>query len=184
MENTPNRIYTADEFFEMIPETNKQYELHEGEILALASPSVMHQRLSRKLVAKLDSFISSKGGSCEPFNAPLDVKLDDYNVVQPDVFVVCDRDKIGNKRINGAPDFVIEVRSDNRSIDLVTKLSLYMRFGVREYWIADLKNRKVLVYRFEESDNLEILGFDESIPVGIFGGELSIQISGLVDGDL
>lgn len=184
MENTANRIYTADEFFEMIPETNKQYELHNGELIALASPTELHHDIATELFTALRSFIRARNGKCKPFLAPMDVKLNKYNVVQPDVFVVCDESKRDGKRVNGAPDLVIEVMSDNRYNDLVRKLDLYMRFGVREYWIVDLKNEKVLVYRFEETDIPEILGFDESIPVGIFGGELSIQISGLVDGDL
>ena len=182
MENTAGRLYTAAEFFEMIPETNEPYELHSGEVIALATPSVEHQRISRELVFRLGAFIKSRGGSCEPFNAPLDVMLDDLNVVQPDVFVVCDPDKIGKKRITGAPDFVIEIMSSNRYHDLVRKFGLYMQSGVRKYWIIDLQNRKTLVYRLEKTDLPELYPFDEPIPVGIFGGELSIEVSELTGG--
>ena len=112
----------------------------------------------------------------------MDVKLDDQNVVQPDVFVVCDRDKIDSKRINGAPDLVIEIMSSNRYIDLFRKLDLYSRLGVREYWIVDPRDRKIIVYFFEQTDYPQIFTFDDSIPVGIFGGELSIAISGLING--
>ncbi len=182
MENTVPKKYTADDFFEMLPETKEHLELHDGEIVALASPNVLHHDIATELFTELRSYIRSKGGSGKPFLAPLDVKLDDQNVVQPDVFVVCDRDKIDSKRINGAPDLVIEIMSSNRYIDLFRKLDLYSRLGVREYWIVDPRDRKTIVYFFEQTDYPQIFTFDDSIPVGIFGGELSIAISGLING--
>ncbi|MBR1764583.1 MAG: Uma2 family endonuclease [Ruminococcus sp.] len=179
MDSTAEKLYTADEFFMAIPETKEHYELHDGEIVALASPSVLHHNISTEVFSALRDYVRSKGGRCKPFIAPLDVKLDDHNVVQPDVFVVCRPEIIGEKRINGAPDLVIEVMSDNRYTDLVKKLELYGRFGVREYWIVDPKNEKTLVYFFEKNEYPAIYPFSEPVPVGIYDGELSINISEL-----
>lgn len=172
--------YTAEQYYALTGETNQPMELHNGEIVYLAAPSIRHQRITGGLYSRLRGFISAKGGGCEPFISPTDVKLDDYTVVQPDVFVVCDKNKIDEKRINGAPDLVVEVTSENRNIDLVTKLEMYSRFGVREYWIVDLKFERVLVYSFESGDYPIIYSFAEEAPVGIYGGELSIKISELM----
>lgn len=175
-----NRKYTAEEYFNENPETNRHIELRDGEIVSLASPSVIHQRISGGIYRKIGNFIDSNNGKCEPFISPLDVRLDDYNVVQPDIFVICDPSKFDNKRCYGAPDWTIEVLSENRKDDLINKLALYQEHGVREYWIVDPKNEKTLVYFFEQSDFPSIYTFDTAIPVGIYGGELSINIKDLI----
>ena len=179
MDNTAEKKYTAEQYYAMTGETNRPMELHNGVIVDLAAPSIKHQRIVGGLYSRILQIISGKGGGCEPFISPTDVKLDDYTVVQPDVFVVCDKNKIDEKRINGAPDLVVEVTSENRNIDLVTKLEMYSRFGVREYWIVDLKFERVLVYSFESGDYPMIYSFADEAPVGIYGGELSIKISEL-----
>lgn len=175
-----NLKYTADEYFNMGRETNLHIELRDGEIVDFASPTVEHQRIVGVLYSKILGFIDKNKGKCEPFISPLDVKLDDYNVVQPDVFVFCDPSKYDEVRCYGAPDWCIEVLSANRSDDLVDKLSLYSKHGVREYWIVDPKNRKTLVYCFEKSDLPSIYTFDSAVPVGIYNGELSITINDLI----
>ena len=173
---------TADEFFEMFPEetVSERFELHEGEIVAVASPTVQHQRICGGAYFQIRSFISQKGGKCEVFVSPVDVKLNDWTVVIPDVFVMCDPSKIDEKRCYGAPDWVIEVTSTNRSDDLFYKLNLYQQAGVREYWIVDPKNEKTLVYFFEKNDLPNIYTFETPIPVEIYDRELSIKIADLL----
>lgn len=173
--------YTAEEYFELAPiNDSERYELISGEIVAQAAPSTVHQRLVGKLFRKIGNFIDSNNGRCEPFVAPYDVKLDDNNVVQPDVTVICDIDKINDKRCEGAPDLVIEVTSSNYGRDYVDKLDLYRRAGVREYWIVDPLYRRVMVYFFEKSDFPDIYTFDNDVPVGIYGGKLTINIAQLL----
>jgi Uma2 family endonuclease len=124
------------------PYTYQQYEeLPEGVRLEIiggvvydmtASPLVKHQQIVVNLAALFYQFF--KGKPCRPFVAPLDVVLDDINVVEPDVFVVCDQDKITEKNIKGAPDLVIEVLSPSNNVkDRRDKKWLYERHGVREY---------------------------------------------------
>lgn len=173
--------YTAEEFFSLIPENDsQQHELIDGEIVALSAPSIIHQRLSMRLSVHIGGYILSKKGKCEPFAAPTDVVIDGANVVQPDVFVICDPSKYDDKRCYGAPDWCIEVLSTNRSNDLIDKLILYQKHGVREYWIVDPENEKVLVYFFERSELLSIYTFDSDIPVGIYDGKLSIRINDMI----
>ncbi|MBQ8296924.1 MAG: Uma2 family endonuclease [Ruminococcus sp.] len=173
--------YTAEEFFELSPESSsEQYELINGEIVALASPSELHQRILGEIFAELRNYIKSNMGSCRPFVAPFDVKLNDSNVVQPDVMVICDRDKLDGKRCNGAPDLVIEVASSNYARDYIDKLDLYSKAGVREYWIVDPAYNKILVYFFEKNRFPNIYTFDAAVPVGIYDGKLNICIAELL----
>ena len=172
--------YTAEEFFNESPETKQHVELRDGKIIDFATPTIEHQDIVGGLYSEIRSFIKRNSGDCKPFVSPLDVKLDDYNVVQPDVFVICDPSRFDDKRCYGAPDWCIEVLSTNRRDDLIDKLALYQKFGVREYWIVDPKNEKTLVYFFENSDFPNIYTFDAAVPVGIYGGKLNICIKDLL----
>lgn len=124
------------------PYTYQQYEeLPEGVRLEIiggvvydmaASPNVRHQAITGNIYSIIKVFL--RGKPCKPFMAPLDIVLDDINVVEPDVFVVCDQDKITEKNIQGAPDLVIEVLSPSNNVkDRRDKKWLYERHGVREY---------------------------------------------------
>lgn len=180
MPTPKDRKYTADEFFELKNESDERYELIHGEIVALATPTEIHRRIVGEVHFQLLGYIKRKGGSCVPFVSPFAVKLDDENVVEPDVFVVCDPDKRDGKRVNGAPDLVVEVVSTNRSDDFVRKLGLYKDFGVKEYWIVDPPHERTLVYYFVESNSPSIYTFDQPIPVSIYGGEPTITIGDMI----
>ena len=172
--------YTAEEYFAKTPESNKHIELRDGVIIEFESPTELHQDIVLGLGADIRSFIRANKGECKIMISPFDVKLDDFNVVQPDVLVVCDKNKMDGKRCHGSPDWVIEVLSTNRRDDLVDKLALYSKHGVREYWIVDPKNEKTLVYFFEKSDFPNIYTFDTDIPVGIYDGKLNINFKELI----
>ncbi|SFC20828.1 Uma2 family endonuclease [Butyrivibrio sp. YAB3001] len=169
--------YTVDDY-EEIPE-DQRYELIDGCLIKMDSPTSTHQLIAGQLHSKLLTYISANKGKCIPFVAPTDVQLDkdDKTMVVPDVFVVCDRDKITPKRIFGAPDLIIEILSDStKSKDMKTKLAKYMNAGVREYWMIDLDKQKVIVHDFANED-ISIYAFDDSIPVMIFDGKCTIDFS-------
>jgi Uma2 family endonuclease len=93
-------------------------------------------KLYSRLEHRLEQWLSNK--ACRPFIAPVDVVLSEYDIVQPDVFVVCDRNKITDANIQGAPEVVIEVLSPATALkDLREKKNLYEKFGVKEYVIID-----------------------------------------------
>ncbi len=132
-----------------------RYELLDGEAVMMTAPSTMHQRVIRELVTQLTIALRSKSKDCEVFPAPFDVRLgtaDAANdqtrtVVQPDISVICDRNKLDDKGCKGAPDWIIEVLSPSTaSIDLIRKLRLYERFGVREYWVIHPTDRVVMMW--------------------------------------
>ncbi|MDO4156956.1 MAG: Uma2 family endonuclease [Oscillospiraceae bacterium] len=163
-----SKKYTVSEYYALLETENTPTELMEGIIVDMASPNIQHQRISGNLHFALKQHIHSHNGACEVFNAPTDVQLDEYNLVIPDVFIACHPDRFDSQKYNGAPDFVAEVVSTNRSDDFIKKLYLYQRAGVREYWIIDPKAQKTVVYQFEESLFPTIYPFDMPIPVGIY----------------
>ena len=111
----------------------KRWEIIDGEVYAMSpAPSLKHQRISRNITAAIAPYF--KGKPCEPFEAPTDVVLDEYNVVQPDLLVVCDKSKLTAANVQGAPDLVIEILSPSTTVkDRREKMALYERFGVQEY---------------------------------------------------
>ena len=111
-----------------------------GTVYAMSSPGYRHQIILGRLFGQLDSQLDKHG--CSPVIAPFDVHPlydlgDEYTLVQPDLFIFCDKSKLKENRYNGAPRFIIEILSANRSHDMVTKLNLYQKAGVQEYWIVD-----------------------------------------------
>ena len=133
---TEKKKYTYEDYLKT-PD-DKRYELIEGELLMTPSPVPGHQRISRKIAVRLERFITEKNLG-EVFYAPCDVHLDDENVLQPDIlFIARERlDIIGDKNIQGAPDLVIEIISESSAYrDMVQKKKLYVRFGIKEYWIV------------------------------------------------
>ena len=117
------------------------------------------------------------------FISPIDVQLDcdEKTMVQPDVVILCQREKLKKWGIYGAPDFVLEVISPSTGRkDCLKKLTKYEKAGVREYWILDPQQKKLLAYDFEGEGCPMICGLEQPVPVGIFQGELVVDFSGVV----
>lgn len=173
--------YTAEQFYAIIPEENTQAELINGEIIMLAGASTRHQQIVGEVHYALLSHIKRNKGGCSVFMSPYDVELDDRNVYQPDILVICDPSKIGDKRACGAPDLVIEVLSEsNMKRDLTVKHAVYFSSGVREYWIVDPFKERTIVYRFDDPVDISFYPFDKPVPVGIWDGALEITIAELL----
>lgn len=158
------------EQYEALPE-DKRVEVFDGVIYDMSSPSQIHQAISIQLSTIINNYILRKKGPCSIFNAPFDVKLSDNPliIVQPDIMIVCDRDKLDGKRCNGAPDFIIEIASSsNPSDDYIRKLYFYKNYGVREYWIVDPKRKTITVNYFEGNIVSVQYPFDSIIKVNIY----------------
>lgn len=158
------------EQYEALPE-DVRAEVFEGQLYYMASPSQEHQTISMELSTMLNTYLKSKKASCRVFHAPFDVKLSDSPliIVQPDLMIVCDKDKLDGKRCNGAPDFIIEIVSPgNPSDDYIRKLYYYKNAGVREYWIVDPRTKKVIVYYLEQIDfQMLAYTFQDKVKVNI-----------------
>ena len=170
--------YTLEDYY-ALPE-DKRYELIDGVLYEMTVPTTVHQIIALQMCYQIERFIEEREGNCMTYIAPVDVQLDcdDKTMVEPDVIILCDR----SKDINGAPDFVAEVLSKStRRKDIGVKTYKYSNAGVREYWIIDPKDRKIIVYEFAQEDDAEdtvsIYGFQDRIPVGIYNGELEIDFA-------
>ncbi len=161
-------IYTIDDIY-ALPD-GERAELIDGKIYYMAPPNTKHQRLLNYISTEINIHIRNNQGDCEVFPAPFAVFLNENNenYIEPDISVICDKNKISDKGCNGAPDWVIEIVSPgSKAMDYFTKLFKYRTAEVREYWIVDPMKELVTVYQFEK-ETMEQYSFDEDIPVGIY----------------
>lgn len=130
-----SQLFSWNEYKEW-PE-DERWQIIDGQAYCMtAAPTIRHQKLTGNFYRIIGNALAGK--RCVPFIAPTDVVFDDYNIVQPDVLVVCDKSKITDANIQGAPDLVIEVISPSNSfMDKKLKLELYERFAVPEYLLVD-----------------------------------------------
>ena len=137
---------------------DERIELIDGEAVMMAPPSTSHQIISGELFRQLANFLEGK--KCLAIPAPFAVRLFEREgdppanvrtVVEPDISVICDRNKLDAHGCKGAPDMVIEILSpSNRRHDRLVKLDLYQRAGVREYWIVSPEAQTVEVFLLED----------------------------------
>lgn len=159
-------------------EDDMRYELIEGYPVMMApGPSTVHQDILGELFAQFHAYL--KGKRCKVYLSPFDVRLferegdhpaDVDTVVQPDMTVVCDRSKVDQKGIQGAPDLIVEILSPSSwRHDCLVKYNLYQRAGVKEYWIVDTEKQVVLVHTLEEGQYHASKAYTarDTVPVGV-----------------
>jgi len=168
--------YTYADYLEW--DDSERWELIDGVAYnMLPAPSRKHQKISQILSREIGIYL--KGKTCEIYTAPFDVRLslgdDDQkagNVVQPDIVVVCDKSKLDDRGCNGAPDFIIEILLPSTAkMDMILKLNLYEKAGVKEYWLVHPTDHTVTVFKLGEDGKYgryEVYEQPEQLPVGIF----------------
>lgn len=159
-------------------------ELIDGTFFYMEAPHARHQAVASELSARFRDYIVKNGGKCRTWGAPVNVQLDcdDKTMVQPDVIILCDKRKMRDGSVFGAPDLVAEVLSDSTArIDRVVKKEKYRKAGVREYWMVDRMFRKVMVCHFEKGEADRIYGPDEEVPVGIYDGKCRVNFREIFD---
>jgi Uma2 family endonuclease len=137
-------------------------ELIKGHITPMAAPSRRHQGISWQLTLTVgNAFLNKK---CNAYAAPFDVRLFDkskskkankdvYSVIQPDICIICDEEKLDDSGCQGAPDLVIEILSPgNSKKEMRTKKQLYEENGIREYWVIDPERETVHQFVLGDSD--------------------------------
>ena len=140
-------IWTYQDYLHL-PDDGKTYQIIGGELIMAPAPSLSHQGVSRNLEFIIWNFVK-RHNLGEVFDAPVDVIFSQVNVAQPDIVYISSSrlNKLKEKGVFGAPDWVIEILSPSTSdMDLRLKHQLYQRFGVREYWIVDPTEKQVEVY--------------------------------------
>ena len=166
-DNAQSVMLTADDYL-LMPEGGPRYQLVEGELSQMPSPSDLHQAIVTNLVIIIGMFLRTTSlGKLRV--APLDVYLDDVNVFQPDILFLSN-ERLGllsERGVEGAPDFVVEVLSPRTArLDVGPKRRTYERHGVKEYWLIDPNGQTVTVYRGD-------LGGDH--PVGVFSRDAVLE---------
>lgn len=162
-------------------EENERIEIINGEAVMMAPPSSVHQEIAAELTRQFGNYLEGK--RCKVYPAPFGVRLferdgeapeDVDTMVEPDLSVVCDSNKLDKHGCKGAPDLVIEILSPStRRHDRLIKLGLYQRAGVREYWIVDPENKAVQVFLQDGGGSLKIhedYGREDVAKVNVLSG--------------
>lgn len=156
----PAGVYSYADYLKW--QFDERVELFLGKLFPMSAPNTRHQRYSRRVSFAIEGYLQGK--SCELFVAPFDVRLPDsrkrsrfdgdiYTVVQPDLCVICDPDKLDSRGCLGAPDLMIEILSPgNTKKEMKNKFRLYEEAGVREYWVIEPEDKFVLVYELREGE--------------------------------
>jgi len=171
-----SKTYTYADYLQW--KFEERIELIKGKIFKMSpAPSSAHQRISRKILVAIDVFLY--GQPCEVFNAPFDVRLtkklksneEVQTVVQPDICVICDRNKIDEKGCLGAPDIVVEILSPgNNKKELQNKYEVYEENGVQEYWVVSSQDKTFLKYTLDDH------GSYSSSKLLTFGSEVTTDV--------
>ena len=162
-----DRRYTYSDYLQW--DDDQRCELIDGVRIMMSAPSRRHQKIISNLHYLLYGLL--KGKSCEVYAAPFDVRLNadtlDDTVVQPDILVICDSEKLDDAGCKGAPDFIIEILSPSTSShDRHLKFDLYRRVGVREYWIVEPDTKKVFAHILRNEDYItRIYGEADTVPI-------------------
>ncbi len=150
----PNGFYSYFDYLSW--QFEQRVELIKGKIFPMAAPNRRHQKASGYLSGRF--FIFLEKSPCEYYAAPFDVRLYDnqksikknqnFNtVVQPDVCIICDKDKLDDRGCKGAPDLIVEILSPgNSKKEMDTKKRLYEENAVKEYWIINFDYEQVFQF--------------------------------------
>lgn len=149
--------YTYGQYYQW--DDGERWELIDGVPYSMTpAPVRRHQGISINVLVRIAEFL--KGKPCKVYHAPFDVRLPEFTgqedndvptVVQPDLVVVCDEEKLDDRGCRGAPDLVVEILSPSTSRkDIGVKFSLYERHGVREYWIIHPAEESLMVFTIGE----------------------------------
>ena len=174
---------------------DKRRELINGFIHLMSAPNALHARITHLTSWFIEAFVRQRKGKCKIFHAPFDVRLPKnnevtndkiYNVVQPDICVICDLSKLDDRGCIGAPDLIVEVLSPSTlKYDWNYKFNLYEAAGVREYWIVDPKAKTANVFLLQPDDKYDlgtVYECNQKAPVCIFEG-LEIDLNELFEQD-
>lgn len=143
---------------EAIPDDGNRYELIEGEIFMSRAPGITHQRTLRNLMECFFNYLAGNPvGEILPGPGLI---FDEHNAVIPDLVFVSNRKReriMSGERLIGSPELVIEIVSpgkENEERDKETKVRLYGKFGVKEYWVVDPGNQTITIHVWNRSGHL------------------------------
>ncbi|HOJ09211.1 MAG TPA: Uma2 family endonuclease [Clostridiales bacterium] len=169
-----------EEFIERYEKTEERLEYIDSRVYAMGSPNHTHQSIVGYLFNSFYTFFNGK--ECKPFVAPYDIHFENSHnkaCVQPDIFVMCDKENLRDGKYYGVPALVVEVLSPaSCTKDTMTKLNLYWREGVSEYLLVEPREQIVYYWYFREKELIiqKTLGVEHVLKSNMFSG-LEIKIS-------
>lgn len=167
-----NTHISYEKYLSLRENSDNMLEFIEGVVYMSPSPSIKHQLVSSNLHTEFGTYL--KGKPCKVFSAPTDIELskeevEGRKIVIPDLSIICDKSGFTDNRYVGVPNLIVEILSpSNQGHDLVTKFNLYMKYGVKEYWIVNPMKEAITVYTlnddglYEQADIKVGKGFIES----------------------
>jgi Uma2 family endonuclease len=147
-------LLTYDDYARLTPPDSGNYELHNGQIIYMTSPIMLHQLVSNNLATDLTMYIR-KFKLGRVFTAPMDTVFTTVDTFQPDILFLSNErlHLIGDKKIEGAPDLVVEILSPaNRPKEMGYKKVIYEMTNVREYWVINLDKQILTQYENIEGE--------------------------------
>ena len=175
-----NGIYTYADY--LMWKIKDRVEILKGKIFQMGAPSLTHQAVSMNFSRLLSNYFYKT--PCKLFAAPFDVCLakkgekdnEVYTVVQPDLCVVCDADKLDERGCWGAPDLIIEILSPgNSKKELKNKYELYQEAGVREYWLVHSQDEYLIINVLENNLYRALPPFVDKEVTSVIFPDLSLQ---------
>lgn len=157
---------------------NERWEIIDGVPYMQAAPIWQHQAVSMALSSQFYNYLLGK--SCQVFAAPFDLRLskldikdeDTTNVYQPDLTIICDKEKLSKTGFCGVPEMVVEILSPTTAkSDRLLKFNTYEKFGVKEYWIVEPDTKLVSVFILQDNGRygrIEVYTEDDKVKVSIF----------------
>ncbi|MBI3852142.1 MAG: Uma2 family endonuclease [Verrucomicrobia bacterium] len=147
----PDKVWTYEDYLSL--DDGVYFEIINGKALMSPSPELFHQRWARKIFLAVERHVEARKLG-EVFFAPIDVVLDEKNVVQPDLIFISNANAriLERRGVMGAPDLVVEIISPTSlRRDRYDKRELYARFSVKEFWLADVANRSIEILSLQKS---------------------------------
>ncbi|MGB0521913.1 MAG: Uma2 family endonuclease [Flammeovirgaceae bacterium] len=179
-----NKTYSYADY--LLWQLKERVELIKGKLFKMPpAPSMQHQRVSGRIYGEFWSYFKNK--PCEVFSAPFDVRLPKksnadekvFTVVQPDICIVCDKEKLDRRGCIGAPDLVIEILSPgNSKKEMQEKFDVYEEAGVREYWLVDFYAKNVIMYVLKDNQYIGLKPFTEDVMLNSYiFPEITIELA-------
>ncbi|MEI3612184.1 Uma2 family endonuclease [Pseudogracilibacillus sp. SO30301A] len=157
---------------------DERIEIINGTPYLQAAPSRIHQEILSEIHRQIANYLIDK--NCKVYPAPFAVILDleeeeeedIKNVVEPDITIVCDEEKLDDRGCKGSPDMVVEIISPSTARkDKIEKFNLYEKTGVQEYWIVEPEEKILSVFTLQANQRYGRPGLyseDDNVPVSIF----------------
>ena len=176
--------YQLEDYFNL--EEKRNIELIDGIFYSGDTPSMIHQTVVFEIGHQIQRYIAQTDMPCLTFVSPEEVQLngDERTLLKPDVSLICDPSRLSKNRIIGAPDFLVEVISPATSLrDHHLKYRKYFEAGVKEYWLIDTEQERILTFLFRQAedgscaDEIKIYTFDDQVPVEVLDAKLKVDFS-------